>query len=247
MNILAIDTSGTSASAALMDEHMVFAESSVTLADLRFKDRKTHSETLMPMIEGLFEVSGMAMGAVDCIACTCGPGSFTGLRIGAATAKGLAFALGKPLIAVPTLDALAYNVAGINTSKTWVIPMLDARRGQAYSAFYYMGEERRTDYLAEPVDDLLKMLKNLISKDSHIIFLGEGARAYAGQVGQEVWPKDVTIAIAPARLNRVQAASVGACAFNKQWPHEDESGFTLLYIRKPQAQREREKRLACFK
>ena len=252
MHILALDTSGTSASAALMDEYIILAESSVTLADLRGAGRKTHSETLMPIVDSLFEITGMTLSDIDYIACTCGPGSFTGLRIGAATAKGLAFASEKPLIAVPTLDAMAYTVTNLAVPGTWVIPMMDARRGQAYSAFYHVRGDlsihQSTDYLAEAVSDLLQMIKEQILGQSlqgcHIIFLGDGADANQDRIRSETWPEGITVTFAPPCHNRPRAACVGAQAINmiKRGHHVStgESEFSLLYIRKPQAQRERE-------
>ena len=238
MTILALDTSGTTASVALLNEHIVLAESGVTLADLRGADgryssrRKTHSETLMPMVDELFNISGLSLKDVDRIACTCGPGSFTGLRIGASAAKGLAFAANKHLIAVPTLDALAYTVASL-MPETWVVPMLDARREQVYSAIYHKNE-RVTDYLAAPVSDVVKIVEEK-TKDDEVIFIGDGAEAYRSQLkfGR----------FAPFCHNRLRAACVGSVALNM--PPADESEFTLLYVRKPQAERERERRLNC--
>ena len=232
MIILALDTSSTTAGAALVDENMVLAESSVSLTNLRVPaKRKTHSETIMPMVDMLFKMTGMTLSDVDRIACTCGPGSFTGLRIGAACAKGLAYAEKKPLIAVPTLDAMAYTVGSL---AAWAVPMLDARRGQVYSALYYKSK-RMSDYLAEPVEDVLKKLKQQANDSSQIIFLGDGAAAHRDCVG----------AIAPVSHNYLRAANVGALALTM--PTADEKDFSMLYIRKPQAQREREAREKCSK
>ena len=218
--ILAIDTSGNTASAALMNDYIVMAESSVTLTDLRGggpSGRKTHSETLMPMIEHLFKITGLSLNKIDLIACTCGPGSFTGLRIGAATAKGIAFAINKPLIAVPTLDALAYTVDKNLPTGTWVVPLMDARRGQVYSAFYQDGK-RVSDYLAEDVNDVMEILKAKTGSNktvsSKVIFVRDG----------------------------LTASSVGAVALGM--PVADESEFSLMYIRKPQAEREKEEKEA---
>ena len=245
MVILALDTSGATASAALMDEYIILAESSVTLKDLRGGGRKTHSETLMPMVDRVFKTTGMALEDVDYIACTCGPGSFTGLRIGVAAAKGLAFATGKPLVAVPTLDALAYNVTGITAPCTWVVPMLDARRGQVYSALYCMGH-RQTDYVAVSVQDLLEMVKGSQppQKSCRTIFLGDGASAYGKCIGKEEWGDHTIIDFAPPSHNLVRVACVGAQALKmlKCGQSFEEGEFSLLYIRRPQAQREREKK-----
>ena len=232
MTILALDTSGTTASAALINEYIILAESSVTLADLKATNRKTHSETLMPMVDQLFNITGFSPQTVDAIACTCGPGSFTGLRIGAATAKGLAFGLNKPLIAVPTLDAMAYNISSISPRGTYVVPMMDARRSQVYTALYLDGM-RKTDYMALPVEDLLKMICGYES----VIFLGDGAEVYRDIIGIGCF--------APPCHNRPRAACVGTVALTIKPAHESE--FSLLYIRKPQAEREREENLKCSK
>jgi len=203
MTVLALDTSGTSATAAIINEYIIMAEFSVTLASLKGEGRKTHSETIMPMVNQLFEVSGVKLNSIDRIACTCGPGSFTGLRIGASIAKGLAFATSKPLIAVPTLDAMAYNI-----ECEFVVPMMDARRGQVYSAIYQNGR-RISDYMALPKEELLDMV------DSTKTAFVESA---------------------------VRASAVGAIALDM--PEAQEADFTLMYIRKPQAEREREERNA---
>ena len=237
MIILAIDTSSTTASVALIDNFTVMGESSVTLADLKAKNRKTHSQTLMPMIAGLFEIVGITIEEIDKIACTCGPGSFTGLRIGAATAKGLSFASGKPLIAVPTLDAMAYNVLSIAEPDAWVIPMMDARRAQVYTALYHKGE-RVTDYLALPIEEVLAMLTASAKPGSRLIFLGDGAEANRDTITSLVQ----SAIFAPPCHTRPRAACVGAVAITMK--PVDKSEFSLLYIRKPQAEREKEERAA---
>ena len=246
MVILALDASGTTASVALVSEHIVIAESSVTLADLKGTGRKTHSETLMPMIDQLFEISGMCLKDIDYIACTCGPGSFTGLRIGAATAKGLSFASGKPLIAVPTLDAMAYTVKDIAPPSAWVVPMMDARRGQVYSAIYRECS-LLTEYLAEPVEVILSLLKEQMVREgqniSPIIFIGDGAICHKELI-QGKMAECETAGYTLSFLHRPRGASVGLKALEmaKAGQFADESEFSLLYIRKPQAQRELEER-----
>ena len=120
MKILALDTTGLVASVALVDENK-------TIAEFTTNYKKTHSQTIMPMVENLKNMVDLDLSTIDYIACACGPGSFTGLRIGAATAKGLAHGLDIPVIPVPTLDALAYNMFGTNKL---VVPIMDARRNQ---------------------------------------------------------------------------------------------------------------------
>ena len=127
MRILAMDSSGLVASVAVVEDGPA---ESVTVAEFTVNYKKTHSQTLLPMLD---EVSGMIeldIDTIDAIAVAAGPGSFTGLRIGSATAKGMGLALKKPLIHVPTLHGLAYNLCG--TGKV-VCPIMDARRGQVYT------------------------------------------------------------------------------------------------------------------
>ena len=126
MKILALDTTGLVASVALVDEEK-------TIAEFTTNYKKTHSQTIMPMIEQLKNMVELDLSEIDYVACASGPGSFTGLRIGAATAKGLAHGLDKKIIPVPTLDGLAYNLA---ESSKLIVPIMDARRNQVYSAIY---------------------------------------------------------------------------------------------------------------
>ena len=132
MKILALDSSGLVASVSIVTEESVLAEYT-----LNFK--KTHSQTLLPMLNEIVRRVELDLNQIDAIAISSGPGSFTGLRIGSATAKGLGLALNKPIIPVPTLEGLAYNLFG--TEKV-VCPMMDARRNQVYTALYEVqGEE----------------------------------------------------------------------------------------------------------
>lgn len=126
MKILAIDTSGQTASAALIEDEKLIGE-------FTQNDKLTHSQTILPMVAEICEKTNTDPKDVDYIACAVGPGSFTGLRIGAATAKGLCLGLNKPLLAVPTLDALAYHMF---MTGAIVCPIMDARRQQVYACFY---------------------------------------------------------------------------------------------------------------
>ena len=126
MKILALDSSGLVASVALTEDDDLIAEYTVQY-------KKTHSQTLLPMLEEIRKMVELDLKEVDAIAVAAGPGSFTGLRIGSATAKGLAFALEKPIIPVPTLDGLAYQMYGTDAL---VCPIMDARRNQVYTGIY---------------------------------------------------------------------------------------------------------------
>lgn len=126
MLLLAIESSGLVASVAIMSEDKLIGEYTTNF-------KKTHSQTLLPMLDEVVRMTGISLDDVDAIAVSGGPGSFTGLRIGAATAKGLGLALDKPLIHVPTVDALAYNLFGTNQV---ICPIMDARRQQVYTGLY---------------------------------------------------------------------------------------------------------------
>ena len=149
MNILAIDASGLAASAAVLSEGVIKAEFFVC-------NKLTHSETLMPMVDQVIKASGLLLSDMDAIAVTEGPGSFTGLRIGSATAKGLAEAAGKKLVGIPTVDALARNLTGFEGN---IVPLMDARRNETYTGIYTLSEDDSLIVLREqcavPLSDIL--------------------------------------------------------------------------------------------
>jgi len=227
VKILSIDTSGQQATAAIIDNYITVGE---ILLNARTGEKSwTHSEILMPGINSMFSLTGLGTKDIDYIAYTSGPGSFTGLRIGASTALGLARGLGKPVIAVPTLDALAYNVPVGN-----ILPMMDARRGQVYFAVYD-GVKRVTDYLAQPVSEAIDVLKNSIPQGENVFFLGDGADAYKN----EICEKFPTALFVKQNLNRVRASSIGVWALENLDKAQDASdNVEILYVRAPQAVRD---------
>jgi len=230
IKVLAIDTTGTVASVAVANENN-------TIAEFTINYKLTHSQTIMPMIEYMAKMLELDLNTIDYIACSNGPGSFTGLRIGAATAKGLAHGLNKKIIAVPTLDALAYNV--IETDKI-IVPMIDAKRNQIYTAFYSCsnGElERISDYIA---DDINSIIETIESNDIDAVFLGDGAIVYKDII--KSFNTDYLFAFANNNLQR--AASVAALAINyaKKGKIVDYNNFNIMYLRKSQAEREYDER-----
>ena len=234
MKILAIDTSGQQAGAAIVDEYITIGE---ILLNARTGEKAwTHSEILMPGIDQLFKLTRLAPTQIDYVAYTCGPGSFTGLRIGAATAQGLARAWEKPAVAVPTLDALAYNVLGTGCGGL-VVPLLDARREQVYAAIYernVLGQlSKITDYMALPIDEMIHENTARFENAASIIFLGDGADANADLIRQ-LLPQAI---FTPANNNRTRAASVGLCALEMIHSGAD-TNSDIIYVRAPQAIRE---------
>jgi tRNA threonylcarbamoyladenosine biosynthesis protein TsaB len=158
MNILTFDTASEKLSAAIRIESELFT----ITAGQGFK----HSEKLLPAIDKLFEISGSSIDNIDLIGCTRGPGSFTGLRIGMATAKGLAYGKNIPMISVPTLDFYSYN---LNFFDGAVLPVIDARKNRFYTALYSKGT-KKSEYLditAEEIEDLVKDYEKVLITGPH--------------------------------------------------------------------------------
>ncbi|MEG0711433.1 MAG: tRNA (adenosine(37)-N6)-threonylcarbamoyltransferase complex dimerization subunit type 1 TsaB, partial [Niameybacter sp.] len=152
MNIIAIDASGLSGSVAYISDYKLVGEYYIC-------HKLTHSQTIMPMLEHLKNMIGLDLETVDAIAVTSGPGSFTGIRIGVATAKAMALAIGVPIIGIPTLDVMAHNIP---FAEQIICPIMDARRNQVYTAIYkwQAGKlQREGDYLAIEIDELLERLE----------------------------------------------------------------------------------------
>ena len=227
MKILAIESTALVASVAIVDDFK-------TIAEFTTNHKKTHSQTLMPMLEQIVKLTDIDLNELDYIACACGPGSFTGLRIGAATAKGLAHGLNKKIIPVPTLDALAYNAY---EADKLIVPIMDARRNQVYSAIYSTqnGFERISDYLATDIEELLD---KVLSFNNSAIFLGDGVPVFK----DTILNKSDSFSFAKANMNMQRASSVAALAFDMTDKAVDCNEFEIMYLRKSQAEREYEEK-----
>lgn len=228
MKILGIDSSGLVASVAVAEDDRLLAEYTVNY-------KKTHSQTLLPMLDEIVRMTELDLKTIDAIAVAAGPGSFTGLRIGSATAKGLGLALDKPLVAVPTVEALAYNLWG---SADIVCPMMDARRNQVYTGIYrFEGGELKTveGQTALGVEELAEKL-NALGKN--VVFLGDGVPVY-----REVLETCVRVghSYAPAHLNKQRAGAVAALGlvYAREGKLETASAHRPDYLRPSQAERER--------
>ena len=153
MKILGIESAALVASVAIIDEN-------VTIAEYTTNFKKTHSETLLPMLDEIVKMTGVDIKELSAIAISGGPGSFTGLRIGAASAKGLGLALDLPLIHVPTLDAMALN---IYSSDALIVPIMDARRNQVYTGIYKNDHQLEVvrESMAVSIDELLDILREI--------------------------------------------------------------------------------------
>ena len=236
MRILALDSSGLVASVAVVEKD---GEETSTIAEYTVNYKKTHSQTLLPMLDEIAHMTELDLNTVDAIAVAGGPGSFTGLRIGSATAKGLGLALKKPLIHIPTLEGLAYNLWG--TDKI-VCPIMDARRGQVYTGIYtFVNGEMQViqEQCAISVEELAGRLKEECKKyGKKVVLLGDGVPVYREKV-QEILQRQCEFA--PASCNRQRAACVAVlgqslAAAGKTVSSDD---FAPEYLRMSQAERER--------
>lgn len=236
MKILALDSSGLVASVAILEEDSCIAEYTVNY-------KKTHSQTLLPMLDEISRMIELDLSTIDAIAVAAGPGSFTGLRIGSATAKGLGQALGKPLIGIPTVDGLAYNLYG---SDKVICPLMDARRNQTYTGLYEFVRKEK-EYELKTIQEqcavsLEKILEQVNQLGREVIFLGDGVPVFKAQIEEKV---KVPFSFAPACCNRQRAAAVGTLAF--RYLAEGKTQTAAMhqpeYLRLSQAERERKEEM----
>ena len=214
---------------------MAVVEEEYTIAEYTVNYKKTHSQTLLPMLDEVVKMTELDLGSIDAIAISGGQGSFTGLRIGSATAKGLGLALQKPLIHVPTLEGLAYNLCG---TPGIICPIMDARRNQVYTGVYSF--EKEDLQIVEPqmavgIDELAEKLN---ARGEAVTFLGDGV-----PVQREYLKEHLTVPyrFAPAHMNRQRAASVGMLGvkYYKAGKIETAMEHQPDYLRVSQAERER--------
>lgn len=237
MKILGLDSSGLVAGVAV-------AEDDVLLAEYNVNYKKTHSQTLLPMLEEIRNMLELELDSLDAIAVASGPGSFTGLRIGSATAKGLGFALDKPLVEVPTLEGLAYNLWG---TRDLVCPLLDARRSQVYTGIYEfvpMEEGRLRLAAVEPqcavdLSFLIEKLNQLGDRQPGraVIFLGDGVAVFRETLSEQV---KIPFSFAPAACNRQRAGSIAVLGadYYRQGRIVSAEEHRPQYLRQSQAERE---------
>lgn len=248
MRILGLDSSGLVASVAIVEDDNMLAEYTVNY-------KKTHSQTLLPMLDEIAKMIELDLNTIDAIAVAAGPGSFTGLRIGSATAKGLGLALDKPLISVPTVDGLAYNLYGHHDM---ICPLMDARRNQVYTGLY--------EFLPEPSDARKQIDENCVFDDGEdvfamttvlsqcavgideivakinsierpVVFLGDGAPVFREYIAEHC---TVPYSFAPAHMNKQRAAAIAALGleYAKAGKIESAAEHRPDYLRLSQAERE---------
>ncbi len=231
MKMLALDSSGLVASVAIVEDDNLLAEYTVNY-------KKTHSQTLLPMLQEICRMTELDLSSIDGIAVAAGPGSFTGLRIGSATAKGLGLALDKPLVSVPTVDALAYNLWGC---QDLVCPMMDARRSQVYTGVYAFEEGGMRILLPQEPRGVEELAAYLNTLGRPVAFLGDGVPVYRELLEEKL---QVPFRFAPAPMNKQRAACVAALglAYMREGRMETAAAHRPVYLRPSQAERERQER-----
>ena len=231
MTVLAMDTSAKAASVCLAEEDKIIGEFFINTG-------LTHSQTLMPMAEQLCKNAGVPLDNIDAVAVNAGPGSFTGVRIGVAAAKGIAFAKSLPCVPVSTLESMAYNFLG---GDCIVCALMDARCSQFYQAFFRVAGDRAERLCDDRALSLTDLERELAQYDEKIILAGDGAAIAFKSLAH----RRENVFLAPMNQINQTASSVACAAFqaitagNTCTPAE----LMPVYLRLPQAQRELNKRL----
>ncbi|MCR4989673.1 MAG: tRNA (adenosine(37)-N6)-threonylcarbamoyltransferase complex dimerization subunit type 1 TsaB [Lachnospiraceae bacterium] len=236
MKIIALDSSGLVASVAIVEDDNLIAEYNVQY-------KKTHSQTILPMLDELKKMVELDLGTVDAVAISKGPGSFTGLRIGSATVKGLAQALDIPVIEVGTLEGLACNLYG---SSSLICPLMDARRGQVYTGLYGFEKNdtgfKLVTHLSERAVSIEEIIDEAVIKGREtgqdVIFLGDGVPVFKNVIKEKM---SGPYSFAPAHMNRQRAAAFAHLAMDYYKEGKAVSCFDHApeYLRLSQAERER--------
>ena len=228
MYILGIETATKTGGISIVSENGVLAEYTLNI-------EATHSERLMSTVDRVLKDTGFSLANIDGFGVSIGPGSFTGLRIGLSTIKGLVFATGKPVAAVPTLKALAWNVP---FSRHTVCPLLDAKKKEVYAGLYrHIG----TDYVQEMPDAVIALAEMAGTMTGEVLFTGEGARLFAEDIKKHFGDR---AHFAPLSSSVPSAASVAEIALMmlKGGQQTGPDALVPMYIRRPEAEVAWEKR-----
>ncbi len=224
MILLFLDTSGPSAGVALMEDGVVRYEAMTVNAF-------THSQSILPMTEEAFRRTGLSLEGVDYLAVTAGPGSFTGVRIGVSTVKGLAHALNKPCVAVDALEAMA---AGVQPFSGVICPIQDARAGQVYGAAF-QGETLARLLPDQPLK-LEEFLDQAGALGERLLFLGDGMPVHRERIAAMMGERAL---FAPPHLAFLRPAAAAALAWEKRDEAVDYLSLEPLYLRAPSAERQK--------
>ena len=233
MRILAIDSSSMVATVAVTTDGVLNAEYTIN-------HKKTHSQTLLPMIDEICKTIELEMESIDAIAISGGPGSYTGLRIGSATAKGFGLALNKPIINVPTMDALAYNMF---SSQYIVCPIMDARRGQVYTGIYRFDGTEMVTIKEQSIIMIDELIYELDKIGMPVMFLGDGVDTQKETIETKMSSEHY---YAPASMNRHKASALASLAeiYFQDGKYENAGNHKPEYLRLSQAERELKEKMS---
>jgi len=231
--ILGIECASLVASVALTEDGKLLSERSL-------HDKRTHSETLLPMVEEVLKEANRSLNQVDYVAVSAGPGSFTGLRIGATTGKGLAYTLNKPMVSVPTLDAMGY---GLSIENAIFCPLFDARRSQVYTGLYTR-EDNRFEILLEGSNISIEEMKTLaeaeaVKAQKKVVYFGDGLLTY-GEYLQSYARKEDQILLGEEGYQHAAPVCFYAEKLIAEGKIVSAMDFLPIYLRKSQAEQERE-------
>lgn len=249
MKILAIDTSSKVCSVAI-------TEDTQKIIELHSNDEKTHSVKLMPMIDEAFKSTNLSLDDINLLACSVGPGSFTGVRIGIATVKAFADVRNIPVVSVSSLEGLAYNMIDENTpiaalASTLFCSIIDAKNNNVYCGLYrYYNNclNQTTDLIAEDIDTVISKISTTIntfnSQFKYITFVGDGAIIHRELLKNSFSNNNINIIFAENERNNANSISIATAGHMKylNGNYGDSNILSPLYLRKSQAERELEKK-----
>ncbi len=230
IKILALDSTAEVSSVCVCEGERLVCEVTVNTGN-------THSQTLLPAVEQALKMAELSVNDIDVFACSTGPGSFTGVRIGVATVKGIAYGKNKPCVSVSTLEALAYNLVGCNGL---ICPVMNARRSQVYNALFKCENGTITRLCPDRALAISELDEELAGKNENIYLSGDGYEI------TEKGFKNTQIAYVPVRQRYQSAYSVAQIALKKYEAGEyaDDATLVPIYLRPSQAERERQDRLS---
>ena len=235
MRVLAIESSGLTASVAYLEDDIIVGEYSVNY-------KKTHSQTLLPMIDEMSKMTEMDLSKLDCLAVSKGPGSFTGLRIGSATAKGIALSLNIPIAEIETTMGLAFNMYG---SGDLICPIMDARRNQVYTGIYDFTYEnssyRLNTIMGAAALSIEEILEKVNSLKRRVLFLGDGVPVFKEKI-EKLMEVEFSFACPGRNLQSASSIAVLGAAFFKEGKTVSADEHVPDYLRLSQAEREKKER-----
>lgn len=244
MKILAIDTSSKTCSVAITEDNKKIIE-------LHSDDEKTHSVKLMPMIDEAFKSTNLSLDNIDLLACSVGPGSFTGVRIGISTIKAFADVKGTPVTQVSSLEGLAYNmidnnIPAMQLASTLFCSIIDANNNNVYCGLYrYYNDclNQVTDLIAENIETVISKINTMVhsfsSQFSNIVLVGDGSIVYKDLLNRNFDNSDISISFADIEKNSANSVSIATAGYNKYMNgnYGDSNILSPLYLRKSQAER----------